>query len=62
MWLATLIVCTTLDATSCELISQPNNLYMNKTACSDAVEQGTAFFLETSIYISGGCVKIGEST
>jgi len=61
MWLATLLVCITSDVWSCEISTQPGNLYLTEEACLEEVALGIAYFSRSSVFVSGGCVKIGST-
>lgn len=60
MWLAALLVCTTSDVFSCEISTQPDNLYLTEEACLEEVALGVAYFRRASVFVSGGCVKVGS--
>lgn len=59
MWLATLLICITADVFSCEVSTQPSNLYLTEQACLEEVTLGVAYFSSSSVFVSGGCIKIG---
>jgi len=61
MWLATLLICTTSDVWTCEISTQPDSLYFNEETCLEEVALGIAYFSASSVYVSGGCVKIGST-
>jgi len=61
MWLATLLICTTSDVRNCEISTQPNTLYFTEEVCLEEVALGISHFSTSSVYVAGGCVKIGST-
>ena len=62
MWLATLIICTTPDVNTCGLSARANDLLITEAACDVVVESAVNSIGPYAYHISGGCVKVGEST
>ena len=59
MWLATLIICTTPNVTSCNISTRPGDLIRTEKECSAVVEVAVEDVSPHAYYVSGGCVKIG---
>ena len=62
MWLATLLICSTQSVTSCNLAAQTETLLFTEAQCEEVVAEGMYIFTPTSYYVTGACVKLGEST
>ena len=62
MWLATLIICTTPNVTTCGLSARSEELLLTEAACNAVVESAVSSIGPYAHHISGGCVQIGEST
>lgn len=62
MWLATLLICTAPNVDTCSISARSNELLLTEAACDAVVKSAVNSIGPYAYRISGGCVKIGEST
>ncbi len=61
MWLAVVMACQTLDASSCVVMGNEENLWYTRLECEqDAVNMATTL-IRNGIYAKPNCFKVGES-
>ena len=60
MWLASILVCATLDVRSCDVSIQSKRLHLTEEMCLEQVKLGEEMYSRLAFYVQGGCLKIGS--
>jgi len=61
MWLAVVMACQTLEASSCIVMGNEKNLWYTRLECEQDAVNMAATHISNSIYDKPNCFKVGES-
>ena len=58
MWLAAILHCVTLEATTCDIMIRTGGTFDNKPACIESVSEMGKLLSENHIFVVTHCFKI----
>ena len=61
MWLAVIMVCSTMSATSCIVAGNTDNVWFTEEECKDDVMTVANAFLSQGMFVKPNCFKVGDS-
>ena len=61
MWLAVVMACQTLEASSCIVMGNEKNLWYTRLECEQDTVNMAATLISNGIYAKPNCFKVGES-
>lgn len=61
MWLALVVVCTTPDVVSCNVLAKSDNVFLTEESCREEVTYAVDLLSPSVYYVFGGCSKLGEA-
>jgi hypothetical protein len=62
MWLAVIMVCSTLEATTCEVIANQENIFYTLEKCQEDVVNMATVIADNGFFAKPACFKVGEIT